>query len=1229
MKVRAAVMSLLLVVSALTVGGAVVPLSATAATTNVSSCTIINSSGTYQLTGDITNDTASSCIVITASDVVFDGGGYEVNGSDGDSSSVGVLVNNSATNVTVRSVTAINWDTGIQYTAGVSGGTLTDSVARGNVGDGVVMGSDNATVRNVTATGNAANGLEINADDSLVEGANATANGGDGYSLVADANKTVRDSVALRNDVGVDLGGTGHTLDNVTVRNSTTAGVRADGLLLAARDIRVANSTVADTTGDAFVLPDAENLTAENVALTHTTVSFEASGTNLSSVDPASAPELPPGERSVGAFVQAAGASEGAYFNVTFRYTDADAVGLVEDSFAVWQNNGTWTELGEQSGTDAATNRVQYNVTSPAGLYAPLAPSAGSISVRNPVKGEITNHEWRYNVPSSVSGNLTEVRLNYTGTGANLSSPGTTLDSFAVGESTPSTTATNSDAYLNVTLDTAQSLSGGEIIRVTAGDVTNPGATGTFNATVELRNGTATFASQTFQFDLVQGGTIDGTVTNGTSNSALDGVANSGSVSVYNASTGAFVTGSGITRSGGYSAKVPGGSYDVEATADGFERKSKSASVTSGGRTTVDFTLNETGFVNGTVTDTTGATVSGINVEVYADDGTFAGNDTTDAGGNYSVEVGPGKYEVVISQVFNPNYDFELVPGVRVNASETTVVNPTVEELPDKGFINGTLTDADGNPVTGQAVFAHDEGYENFAFDQTNATGAFSLNVVPGTYTVVAPPNATAGRPLLTREDVSVTSNTTTSVGLQYEAPAYINGTVSGASGSVFVVARTDDGPRVNVTSSTQNFKYNVTVPPGTHTVTVYTRGGTAPSKEVSATENNNTETNFTVTKTEVVSQSVEITSGPGNAANLGVRANVSQGLLQAQVVNESSFSGPSVGAPSELEGLGVNKSTTFEINVTVTNFTANSLLWGIDDARFETSANDSLPNATDVTIRGSPVTLQANLSKEGGAETGVGPLIRKSPSEVQWPTGSNDRASVGRNQTVYVGVFDLSSVPSGARSNLNGVSATTNAQRFSLPTVRNESLRVWIAAPSRTVEGTNHGGFYQATIPDAQLDEWGVDDPVVDLEAFYKGQQRDFTVTDTEDGVRIRIENINYSAGTVSVGTSPSAGTSDTSGGGGGGLPPGEATFSEGQARAVFGAGSDVRAVELISPGTDGRLNVQPLGPSLDRVPAPGTPVVAAMDITSPDPSSGTATVQITLSQAVIDRHTVPPERM
>jgi hypothetical protein len=558
---------------------------------------------------------------------------------------------------------------------------------------------------------------------------------------------------------------------------------------------------------------------------------------------------------------------------------------------------------------------------------------------------------------------------------------------------------------------------------------------------------------------------------------------------------------------------------------------------------TYDYTASGgdgTAFISGTVTDTDGNTVSSAPVFALDDQGNLAGQATTDVSGAYSIQVSAGAYDVIVD--YEPNYEFEIETDVTVGSSSTEVADFQIAEYPGKGTLEGVVEDADGNSVQGVTVNARDLGYQFGGRATTNANGEFSMSVPASNYMVRT---ETADAPPKTLDNVTVREGETTDVGtIQFPESGYIAGTVTDASGNpqqrVGVVADGGNGILYDGTDASGN--YNITVPPGEYTVSVFAKGQDAGSKSVTVSGGAANRTDFTLQKTTVVHSSVEVIDGAAGvqAGKIGVEAEVARGMLQAKLVNTSKPSEGIGGTPHELETLGVDGNTKFRINMTVTNFTASSLMWGIGDAEWNTSQNATVANGTDITVEGTPIQLQVMFGGKGGAETGVGPLINKDPSDVSWPTGRDDRAVDGRNQTVYFGVFDLSNLPASARNNLNGMSVTTNAQRFSTPSVVNQSLRVWLAAPTKTVAGEDHSGFYKAEIPQAQLDEWGVSNPESELNALYKGDQANFTVTDTDSGAQILLENISYSAGFAEVEANPSSdessSSSSSSGGGGGG---------------------------------------------------------------------------------------------
>ena len=117
----------------------------TAAAQAVDGCTTVDEPGRYTLTSDVRNATVDTCIRVTADDVTLDGAGHAVDGV-GAFGSAGVLVT-AGSNVTVRNVTATDWDDGVRFT-GISGATVANTTtARNRVGLSLV------SLRNGTSPG--------------------------------------------------------------------------------------------------------------------------------------------------------------------------------------------------------------------------------------------------------------------------------------------------------------------------------------------------------------------------------------------------------------------------------------------------------------------------------------------------------------------------------------------------------------------------------------------------------------------------------------------------------------------------------------------------------------------------------------------------------------------------------------------------------------------------------------------------------------------------------------------------------------------------------------------------------------------------------------------------------------------------------------------------------------------------------------------------------------------
>jgi PGF-CTERM protein len=648
------------------------------------------------------------------------------------------------------------------------------------------------------------------------------------------------------------------------------------------------------------------------------------------------------------------------------------------------------------------------------------------------------------------------------------------------------------------------------------------------------------------------------------------------------------------------------GTYNLKVTTAADPAGNDGGTNGTGSGLTDTYDYAASGYVNGTVTNSSGP-IKNAWVGAVDSNNNVVDSDTTNAKGNYSLSIDSNTKRKVIADG-DPQNNFSLKPGISVAQGATNVVNFTLKGYPKKGTISGTVLDADGNPVQGVSVEARELSFRFGGTATTDKNGKFSITVPASTYRLRTNPGPKSDIAPKTVESVNVTAGQTTSVTLQSSNTGYIVGTVENATGSpqtkgVFVVANSDSG-QAQFSGTNKTGGYNITAPTGDYTVSVFSENESADPTTVTVTDDTRSVADFTLKNATVNRSSVTVASGAGpvDTADIGVRSALRAGLLQVQLVNESTTTVPagSTGAPQELESAGVSDSTTFEINLTVTNFSANSLLWGINDARWNTSTNNSVRNGTDINISGTPVQLQAAFDKSIGQP--FGPVFSDNP---KWVSGRNDRADVGRNETVYFGVADLSNVPASARSNLKGMSVTTNAQKFTVPKVVNNSLRIWVAAPTTTVDGSDHSGFYQAEIPDSTLTDWGVTNPTQELQALYKGDPANFTVTDTDGGARIRLDNISYSAGFVNVDadTVPTAST-----GGSKTLNVGESTTFDGSGSSDDGT---ITSYEWDFDG-DGTTDATGVSPT-HSFGSPGTYTVT-LTVTDDGGNTDTSTVSVTV---------------
>jgi parallel beta-helix repeat protein len=465
----------------------------------VAQCRVIDSPGTYELAGDITNATVDVCIDIRSDDVTLNGNGFAVDGVDDDRGSVGVLVNGSAATTTsgvvVDGVTATNWWYGIQANGAstVRNNTLTDDFANGVYASGNdVRVEDNLLVGNFEAMRSSGRGNVI-LDNEFRDNRNA-------LNVFSASDNLVRDNLVVNHSgSGITVSGNtaNNTLEGNDIREIDGPGVRlyqnegptqVIGNTITDSDVGISvegasNVLVRDTNvagnGEAFRTgPSSGDSSIGNVVErleidASTVVSFEGRHVILAAVS--GPPADPAGTANVGQYVNATARASGpSYLDLTFEYTAGALSGLDENTLAVWNydaGTSTWAQV-PGSTVDTAANRVSANVTS-FSVFAPLvttqptaAPTISNYEVDNPSQQDLVV---RFDADETLDG--IEVAITDDATGTQVAT--LTEANFSVSGSTYSaTTDVGADGTFTATLLTAADGDGNDGANAEAGTVT-------------------------------------------------------------------------------------------------------------------------------------------------------------------------------------------------------------------------------------------------------------------------------------------------------------------------------------------------------------------------------------------------------------------------------------------------------------------------------------------------------------------------------------------------------------------------------------------------------------------------------------------------------------------------------------------------------------------------------------------------------------------------------------
>ncbi|MEM3396124.1 MAG: carboxypeptidase regulatory-like domain-containing protein [Thermoplasmata archaeon] len=188
----------------------------------------------------------------------------------------------------------------------------------------------------------------------------------------------------------------------------------------------------------------------------------------------------------------------------------------------------------------------------------------------------------------------------------------------------------------------------------------------------------------------------------------------------------------------------PGDGYEIYASAEGYLSSIliQNLSVSKGVDTFVNFTLNRSGVIMGTVRGNTGERVSNASVYAYDRDGLPICTDLTDDNGEYilNTNLAPGSYKIQVFPPTEPNGSW--LNSAPLNVSIAIMggsVNNVDFNLNPAAIFRGNVSDENGALVNAMVTISSQDG--RFAYGVTDLNGFFSISsptLTTGTYTIEA-----------------------------------------------------------------------------------------------------------------------------------------------------------------------------------------------------------------------------------------------------------------------------------------------------------------------------------------------------------------------------------------------------------------------------------------------------------------------------------------------------------
>jgi parallel beta-helix repeat protein len=230
----------------------------------ISTCATLDSAGaTYTLTADIIDSSASTCMDITANNIILDCQGHTIDGVDtGGTYGINIIrASQTNTNITIKNCVVTDWDEGL-YLEYSSNNTFTNITTNSNTCGLDLYRSSNNIFTNITANSNGYEGFYLySSSNNTFTNITADSNSEGFYLESSSNNNTFTNIIATNNDKGFYLYGSSNNIfTNITANSNTDYGFH-----LALSSNNSFTNITANSNGYGFYLYSSSNNTFTNV----------------------------------------------------------------------------------------------------------------------------------------------------------------------------------------------------------------------------------------------------------------------------------------------------------------------------------------------------------------------------------------------------------------------------------------------------------------------------------------------------------------------------------------------------------------------------------------------------------------------------------------------------------------------------------------------------------------------------------------------------------------------------------------------------------------------------------------------------------------------------------------------------------------------------------------------------------------------------------------------------